>query len=137
MTEYAIEADPGQRTASFPTFDNLEAALAAASVPAMVREGLPRPRVLTRRGGQWYVVCAAPTWHGPCILLRDHDPGSAYHRGGGQDQFERSEYEGNWTQAAVEPHRFRKSWDIFTTNCVCGKDPYDPVHTTKDAPNAD
>lgn len=102
MAEYAIEADPGKCTASFPTFDSLDAALAAASVPAMVREGLPLPRVLTRRGGAWYPVCVAPTRHGPCILLKDHDPHSAYHRGGGRDQFERSEYEGNWTEAAVE-----------------------------------
>lgn len=81
MAEYAIEADPGKCTASFPTFDSLDAALAAASVPAMVREGLPLPRVLTRRGGKWYAVCAAPTRSGPCILLKDHDPHGAYHRG--------------------------------------------------------
>lgn len=98
MPEYAIEADPGKLTASFPTFDSLDAALRAATVPAFEREGLPWPRVLTRRGGQWYAVCCAPTWHGPCILLEDHDPHSAYHRGGGRDQFERSEYEGNWPE---------------------------------------
>lgn len=83
MPEYAIEADPGKLTASFPTFDSLDAAIRAATVPAFEREGLPWPRVLTRRGGRWYPVCAAPTWHGPCILLKDHDPGSAYHRGAG------------------------------------------------------
>ena len=85
MSEYAIEADPGKCTASFPTFDSLDAALAAASMPAMEREGLPLPRVLTRRGGTWYPVCTAPIWHGPCILLKGHDPHSAYHRGGGHD----------------------------------------------------
>lgn len=80
--EFAIEADPGKFTASFPIFDSLEAALAAASAPAMEREGLPLPRVLTRRGGRWYEVCAAPTTQGgPCFLLKGHDPWGTYHRG--------------------------------------------------------
>lgn len=46
--EYALEADPGRLTASFPTFDTVEDAIRAATVPAMEREGLPPPRILRR-----------------------------------------------------------------------------------------
>ena len=55
--EYALEADPGRCTASFPTFDCIDAARAAADVPAFVREGLPAPRVLVRSEyeGNWKV----------------------------------------------------------------------------------
>lgn len=53
--EYAIEADPGKCTASFPTFDNWAAVLAAANMPAFQREGLAQPRVLrrTRDANNW------------------------------------------------------------------------------------
>lgn len=55
--QYAVEADPGKCTASFPTFDTLDAASAAASEPCMERDGLPLPRVLVRRGsGSWEPV---------------------------------------------------------------------------------
>jgi hypothetical protein len=50
--EYALEADPGKCTASFPTFDTWEAAQAAANQPAFVRPGLPPPRVVWRIKGQ-------------------------------------------------------------------------------------
>lgn len=51
--EYAIEADPGRLTASFPTFPSLEAAIAAASVPAFYRENVAPPRVLVRERSPW------------------------------------------------------------------------------------
>jgi hypothetical protein len=47
--EYAIEAEPGRFTASFPTFATYAEAEAAATQPCMAREGLPFPRVLSRR----------------------------------------------------------------------------------------
>lgn len=57
MIEYALEADPGKCTASFPTFDTFDAALAAANQPAMERDGLPLPRVLVRDGrSAWRVA---------------------------------------------------------------------------------
>lgn len=82
MTEYAIEADPGKCTASFPTFDTAAEAFEAANVPAFTRDGLPAPRVLRREGLQhWVPVCGAQTWHGPCGLIKGHDLGSAFHDG--------------------------------------------------------
>ena len=82
MTEYAIEADPGKCTASFPTFDSADEAFAAVDVPAFVRQGLPAPRVLRRDGLQhWVPACGTPTWHGRCGLIKGHDLGSAFHDG--------------------------------------------------------
>lgn len=52
--EYALEADPGKRTASFPTFATWDEAQAAANQPAFVRPNLPPPRVLWRTArGPW------------------------------------------------------------------------------------
>ena len=55
--EYAIEADPGQLTASFPLFDDLHQAERVAECGAFERDGLPAPRVLERRnGGPWVAI---------------------------------------------------------------------------------
>lgn len=52
--EYAIEADPGKLTASFPTFATYDEAHAAATGSAMYRAGIPAVRVLWRTNGvQW------------------------------------------------------------------------------------
>ena len=58
MPEWAIEADPGKCTPSFPTFDTLALALGAASVPAFKRVGLKAPRILVRflPDGAWEPV---------------------------------------------------------------------------------
>ena len=76
MPEYAIEADPGKCTASFPTFDNLEAAVAAATVPAMIRDGSP-PRVLVRMDDEtaWSPVASVCTRRGCGRLRSEHDYG--------------------------------------------------------------
>jgi hypothetical protein len=55
--EYAIEADPGRLTASFPIFSTYAEAKEAATQPCMAIEGLPFPRVLSRRlGSDWEVA---------------------------------------------------------------------------------
>ena len=59
MIEYALEADPGKRTASFPTYDTLEAALESANQPCMYRPGIPPVRILVRTtgpGAPWQVA---------------------------------------------------------------------------------
>jgi hypothetical protein len=54
MSTYALEASPGKLTASFPTFDNYEDAVRAATVPAMYRPGVPDIRILVRtEPGPW------------------------------------------------------------------------------------
>lgn len=57
--EYALEADPGQLSASFPTWGTLEEALIAATAPVMSKAGLAPVRVLQRRRGPWTVADAA------------------------------------------------------------------------------
>jgi len=55
--EYAIEADPGRCTASYPTYDNFDDAMSAANAPVMIRDHLPPVHVLARPpGGGWRVV---------------------------------------------------------------------------------
>lgn len=57
VEEFAVEADPGRLTASFPIHDSYADALHAAHLPAFERPGLPAPRVLVRAdGGPWCVA---------------------------------------------------------------------------------
>ena len=56
--EYALEADPGKLTASFPTWGTLDEALTAATAPVMSKAGLAPVRVLKRRRGPWVVADA-------------------------------------------------------------------------------
>lgn len=52
--EYAIEADPGKLTASFPTFQSWDGVEAAAQSLERMRPDLGRPRTLWRvTGGPW------------------------------------------------------------------------------------
>ena len=58
--EYAMEADPGRLTASFPTFDSLEEADRSASYLNARTPHLPPVRILVRHdcrpGGAWELV---------------------------------------------------------------------------------
>lgn len=52
--EYALEADPGRLTASFPTFASYEDAQWAANQTCMHRDGIPPVRILVRtHAGAW------------------------------------------------------------------------------------
>lgn len=54
--QYAIEADPGQCTASFPVFPTEEDARAASAYLDARRPDLPPCRILRREIGPWTPV---------------------------------------------------------------------------------
>lgn len=73
--EFALEADPGQLTASHPLYDTLDAATTAASAAALQRDGVPAVRILTRTaGGPWRAIVACTGAH---TLHEQHGTGGA------------------------------------------------------------
>lgn len=68
--EFALEADPGKCTASFPTFDDYDHARSVANGGWAKRPGLPPPRVIWRTaGGPWMDREPVPAFDHLCAVV--------------------------------------------------------------------